>query len=128
MEILWEKLDESKQNFCSQFNDLSKLDTDTQSYVIESCELWYMWYESNWVDELVKFQPYSSVTIAETSVIASRMMRWNENAADGEDWYKWHLYASYNHELMDDIRSPFRNITKWEVFDTLYRVFKAKQN
>ena len=126
--MLWEKPDESKQDFCSQLTDLSKLDEETRSYIIESCELWYMWYESNWVDGLVKFRPYSSMVLAEASVIISRMMWWNQNAADGEDWYKWHLYASYNHELIDDIRDPFRNITRWEAFEMFYRVFQSKQN
>ena len=126
--LLWEKPDEDKQDFCSKLTDLSKLDEETRSYIIESCELWYMWYQSNWVDRLQKFRPYSSVTLAEASVIISRMLRWNQNAADWEDWYKWHLYADYNHELIDDISNPFKNITRWEAFEMFYRVFQSKQN
>jgi hypothetical protein len=124
--VLWKMPDESKQNFCSQFADLWKLNTEMKSYVIESCELWYMWYQSNGIDALVKFRPYSPVTVAEASVIVSRMLRWNQNAADGNEWYKWHLYAAYNHGLIDDIRNPFRNITRWEAFEMFYRTSKEK--
>ncbi len=124
--VLWETPDESKQEFCSQFADLSKLNGEMRNYVIKACELWYMWYQSNGVDALVKFRPYSPVTVAEASVIVSRMMWWNQNASSGKNWYKWHLYAAYNHWLLDDIRSPYRNITRWEAFEMFYRTSQAK--
>jgi len=124
--VLWETPDESKQEFCSQFADLSKLNGEMRNYVIKACELWYMWYQSNGVDALVKFRPYSPVTVAEASVIVSRMMWWNQNASSGKNWYKWHLYAAYNHWLLDDIRNPYRNITRWEAFEMFYRTSQAK--
>ena len=122
--VLWETPDESKQSFCSQFADMSKLSREMGEYVIKACELWYMWYQSNWEDKLVNFRPYSPVTVAEAAVIVSRMMRWNQNAADGISWYKWHLYAAYNYWLIDDIRNPYRNITRWETFEMFYRTSK----
>ena len=124
--VLWETPDESKQSFCSQFADISKLNGEMGDYVIKACELWYMWYQSNGVDELVNFRPYSPVTVAEASVIVSRMMWWNQNASSGKNWYKWHLYAAYNHWLLDDIRNPYRNITRWEAFEMFYRTSQAK--
>jgi hypothetical protein len=124
--VLWETPDESKQSFCSQFADISKLNGEMRDYVIKACELWYMWYQSNGVDELVNFRPYSPVTVAEASVIVSRMMWWNQNASSGKNWYKWHLYAAYNHWLLDDIRNPYRNITRWEAFEMFYRTSQAK--
>jgi surface protein len=124
--VLWKLPDESKYNFCSQFADISTLNTEMKSYVIESCELWYMWYQSNGTDSLVKFRPYSPITVAEVAVIVSRMLRWNQNAGDWNKWYQWHLYAAYNHELIDDIRNPFRNITRWEAFEIFYRTSQSK--
>ena len=124
IKVLWKTQDESKQNFCSQFDDLSKLNVETRDYVIKACELWYMWYKSNGIEGLVNFRPNSSVTVAEASVIVSRMIRWNQNAIDGKNWYKWHLYATYNHWLIDDIRNPYRNITRWEAFEMFYRISK----
>lgn len=122
--VLWETPDESKQEFCSQFADISKLNGEMREYVIKACELWYMWYQSNGVDALVKFRPYSPVTVAEASVIVSRMKWWNQNASSGKNWYKWHLYAAYNHRLLDDIRNPYKNITRWETFEMFYRASK----
>ena len=122
--MLWKTPDKSKEDFCSQYVDLSKLNTEMKSYVIESCELWYMWYQFNWIDALAKFRPYSPVTLAEASVIVSRMLRWNQNVIDETQWYQGHLYAAYNHELIDDIRNPFRNITRWETFEMFYKSLK----
>lgn len=116
--------DESKVNFCSNFSDLTKLTHYMRNFVVNTCELWYMWYQSNGVDALDKFRPYSPVTVAETSVIVSRMLRWNQNAMDESHWYQGHLYAAYNHGLIDDIRNPFRNITRWEAFDMFYKSLK----
>ncbi len=122
--VLWETPDESKQEFCSQFADISKLNGEMRDYVIKACELWYMWYQSNGVDGLVNFRPYSPVTVAEASVIVSRMKWWNQNASSGKNWYKWHLYAAYNHRLLDDIRNSYRNITRGETFEMFYRASK----
>ena len=114
--------DEKKKEFCSQYSDMWKVEDDMKLFISKSCELGYMWYESNGVDALERFRPYTPLTVAEVSTILSRMVRWNENAMNGKDWYKWHLYASYNYWLMDDIKDPKRNITRKEAYAMLYRL------
>ena len=124
--VLWKTPDESKQSFCSKFVDLQELDVEMRDYVIKVCELWYMWYQSNGVEWLVNFRPYSPVTVAEASVIVSRMLRWNQNASNKESRYNWHLHAVYNYWLIDDIRNPYRNIIRWETFEMFYRISHKK--
>lgn len=124
MKFLGKNPDESKVNFCSKFSDLTKLTHYMRNFVVNTCELWYMWYQSNGVDALDKFRPYSPVTVAEASVIVSRMLRWNQNVMDESHWYQGHLYAAYNHGLIDDIRNPSRNITRWEAFEMFYKSLK----
>ena len=86
-----------------------------------------MWYESNGIDALERFRPYTPVTVAEAATILSRIVWWNDNAMNGKDWYKWHLYASYNHGLIDDIQDPTkRSITRREAYLMLYRLIKDK--
>ena len=116
---------EEKKEFCSQYPDLWKVEDDMKLFIIESCELWYMGYESNWIDALARFRPYTPVTVAEAATILSRIVRWNENAMNWKDWYKWHLYATYNHGLLDDVIDPTtRNITRREAYTMLYRLIK----
>ena len=118
---------ENKKEFCSQYPDLWKVTSDMEAFIIQSCELGYMWYESNWIDALARFRPYTPVTVAEAATILSRIVRWNENAMNGKDWYKWHLYATYNHGLIDDIKDPTtRSITRREAYLMLYRLIKDK--
>ena len=119
---------EKKKEFCSQYPDLWKVTSDMEAFIIESCELGYMWYESNGIDALERFRPYTPVTVAEAATILSRIVWWNENAMNGKDWYKWHLYASYNHGLIDDIKDPTkRSITRREAYLMLYRLITAHE-
>lgn len=114
---------DKKQEFCSQYPDLWKVEDDMKFFIIESCKLGYMWYESNGIDALAKFRPYTPVTVAEAATILSRIVWWNDNAMNGKDWYKWHLYATYNHGLIDDIKDPTkRSITRREAYLMLYRL------
>ena len=114
---------EKKKEFCSQYPDLWKVTSDMEAFIIESCELGYMWYESNGIDALERFRPYTPVTVAEAATILSRIVWWNDNAMNGKDWYKWHLYATYNHWLIDDIKDPTkRSITRREAYTMLYRL------
>ncbi len=118
----WETPDEEKKEFCSRFSDLWKVEEDTKEYIIQSCELWNMWYQANGVDELQRFRPYTPVSLAEASIILSRMMRWNKYAVSENKWYQWHLWAAYEHRLIDNISKPFNNITRKEAFMMLYKM------
>ena len=122
-EFLDKTPNEKKKEFCSQYSDMRKVEDDMKFFITESCELWYMWYESNGIDALERFRPYTPLTVAETATILSRIVWWNENAMNGKDWYKWHLYATYNHGLIDDIKDPTtRSITRREAYTMLYRL------
>ena len=127
IEFLDKVPNEKKKEFCSQYPDLWKVESDMQFFITESCELWYMWYESNGIDALARFRPYTPVTVAEAATILSRIVWWNDNAMNGKDWYKWHLYAAYNHWLIDDIKDPTtRSITRREAYLMLYRLMSER--
>ena len=119
--------DESKQYLCSQYSDMRKSNNEMKFFITQSCELGYMWYESNGVDLLTRFRPYTSLTLAEASTVLSRILRWTEYALDNGNWYKWHLHAAYESELIDDISKPFSNITREEAFVMLYRVYQKME-
>ena len=118
----WETPDENKKEFCSKYSDLWKVEEDTKEYIIQSCELWYMWYQANWVDALERFRPYTPVSVAEVSIILSRLMWWNRYAVSENKWYQWHLWAVYEHRLIDNISKPFNDITRKDAFTMLYRL------
>ena len=127
-EFLDKTPDTKKKEFCSQYSDMWKVEDDMKFFIAESCELWYMWYESNGVDALERFRPYTPLTVAETATILSRIVWWNENAMNGKDWYKWHLYATYNYGLIDDIEDPTtRSITRREAYTMLYRLINMME-
>lgn len=122
-EFLDKTPDTKKKEFCSQYSDMWKVEDDMKFFIAESCELGYMWYESNGIDALERFRPYTPLTVAETATILSRIVWGNENAMNGKDWYKWHLYAAYNYGLIDDIKDPTtRSITRREAYTMLYRL------
>jgi hypothetical protein len=81
-----------------------------------------MWYQANWVDALERFRPYTPVSVAEVSIILSRLMWWNRYAVSENKWYQWHLWAVYEHRLIDNISKPFNDITRKDAFTMLYRL------
>ncbi len=122
IEFLGKNPDESKQNFCSQYLDMWKVDNEMKFFISQSCELWYMWYESNWIDTLRNFRPYTELTLAEASTILSRIVRWNKYMMNWKWRFLKHLYAVYEKWLIDDIEDPYAIITRWDVYKMLYRL------
>ncbi len=122
----WKHPDESKKVFCSQYADLNKVNSDMKYYIVQSCELGLMWYKANGTDALEKFRPYSPVSLAELSIIISRIMWWNTYALGEKQWYQWHLRATYEADIVDNINNPSRNITRWEAFEMFYRTSSSK--
>ena len=106
--------------------DMDRVTEDLKEYVIESCELWYMWYMANWEAYLESFSPHTPVSVAQASIIISRMSRWNKYAINENQWYQWHLNAVYENWLVDDISKPFANIMRGDAFKMLYRLFKVQ--
>ena len=116
--------DESKEAECSSYPDISKMKGDLHYFVVQSCELSNMWYEYDNVNYIPNFMPYKSVSVAEASIILSRMTWWKKYIIDEWHWYQWHMQAVYDNGLIDDNRDPFRSITRREAFTALYRLDK----
>ena len=115
---------ESKIMECSQYSDLSKSKWDMRWYVIQSCLLWNMWYEYDNINYIPRFMPYNKLTLAQASVIISRMAWWEKYIIDEWHWYQWHMKAVHDNGLIDDIKDPKRTITRGEAFLMLYRLDK----
>ena len=107
---------------CSQYTDLHKSKWEMRWYVVQSCLLWNMWYAYDGVNLIKKFNPYNKLTVAQASVILSRMAWWDKYVISPKKWYQWHMYAVYDHGLIDDISNPQREITRWEAFMMMYRL------
>ena len=116
---------EAKRDFCSQYPDLWKTTEDMQEYIIQSCELGYMWYRANGIDALDRFRPYTPVSVAEVSIILSRIMWQNKYAISENLWYQWHLHAVYENNLLDNITKPFDYIARKDAYIMLYRISKT---
>ena len=120
--------DENKLADCSKFADIRDISSELHFYTIQSCQLWYMWYESNWVDYLTNFRPNDPVTEAEVATIFSRVMWWTKYAAhEWEEWYIWHIRALYEKTYIDNVSTPFNNEKRWDVFVTMWRIAAKKQ-
>jgi hypothetical protein len=96
-----------------------------QEYIIQSCELGYMWYRANGIDALDRFRPYTPVSVAEVSIILSRIMWQNKYAINENLWYQWHLHAVYENNLLDNITKPFDYIIRKDAYIMLYRISKT---
>lgn len=121
----WETPNEKKRDDCSQYPDLWKTTKDMQEFIIQSCELGYMWYRANGIDYLERFRPYTPVSVAEVSIILSRIMWQNKYAISENLWYQWHLHAVYENNLLDNISKPFDYIARKDAYIMLYRISKS---
>ena len=122
--FLNQKADDSEWKVyeCSQYKDLNKSKWEMRWYVVQSCLLWNMWYAYDGVNLIKKFNPYNKLTVAQASVILSRMAWWDKYVISPKKWYQWHMYAVYDHGLIDDISNPQREVTRWEAFMMMYRL------
>ena len=122
--FLNQKADDSEWKVyeCSQYTDLHKSKWEMRWYVVQSCLLWNMWYAYDGVNLIKKFNPYNKLTVAQASVILSRMAWWDKYIMTPKQWYQWHMYAVYDHGLIDDISNPQREVTRWEAFMMMYRL------
>ena len=124
--FLNQKADDSEWKVyeCSQYTDLHKSKWEMRWYVVQSCLLWNMWYAYDGVNLIKKFNPYNKLTVAQASVILSRMAWWTKYVISPKMWYQWHMQAVYDHGLIDDISNPQREVTRWEAFMMMYRLSK----
>ena len=124
--FLNQKADASEKKIyeCSQYSDLDKSKWEMRWYVIQSCLMKNMWYHYDNVNYIPKFKPYDKLSVAQASVILSRMAWWTKYVISPKMWYQWHMQAVYDHGLIDDISDPSRKITRWEAFMMMYRLDK----
>ena len=122
--FFWKIPNVSKQEICSKFIDLDKVNFEMKQYILQSCELWYMWYKADWKETLERFRPYTPITLAEMAVTISRIIRWNKYAVSENNRYKWHLYAIYENNIIDSVNNPHRTATRWDVYNALYRLYQ----
>jgi len=111
-----------KSYACSQYADLADVNEELQWYIIQSCELGYMWYLSNWIDYLTNFRPNDKISRAEVAIVFSRIMWWNTYAWDENHWYEKHLQAMFDQWIIHNILTPFKDEMRWDVFIMLSRV------
>ena len=116
--------DESKESECSSYPDIQNMGGDLHYFVVQSCELWNMWYSYDNENHIENFMPYNPLNVAQASVILSRMAWWKKYIISPEKWYQWHMYAVYEHVLIDDTSDPWRHITRREAFTAFYRLDK----
>ena len=122
--FIGQKADDSEWKVyeCSQYKDLHKSKWEMRWYVIQSCLMKNMWYEYDNIRYIPKFKPYNKLTLAQASIIISRMAWWDKYVISPKKWYQWHMYAAYDHGLIDDISDPHREISRREAFLMLYRL------
>ena len=116
--------DESKESECSSYPDIQNMGGDLHYFVVQSCELKNMWYSYDNENHIENFMPYNPLNVAQASVILSRMAWWKKYIIGPEKWYQWHMYAVYEHVLIDDTSDPWRHITRREAFTAFYRLDK----
>ena len=116
--------DESKESECSNYPDIQNMTGDLYHFVVQSCELWNMWYHYDNEKYIPKFMPYEPVSIAQASVILSRLAWGKKYIIGPEMWYQWHMYAVYDNALLDNISNPLFYITRREAFTAFYRLDK----
>ena len=116
--------DESKESECSSYPDIQNMGGDLYYFVVQSCELKNMWYHYDNENHIENFMPYNPLNVAQASVILSRMAWWKKYIIGPEKWYQWHMYAVYEHVLIDDTSDPWRHITRREAFTAFYRLDK----
>lgn len=110
--VLGQTPDTSKE--CS-FTDVdSKLDSDYDNWITESCQLWLM---GQWI---TKFRPNDSVSRAEFWTILSRALWWDKN----EGWsryYENHLKALKEAWIMNNTSTPNSKEIRWYVMLMMQR-------
>jgi hypothetical protein len=78
---------------CHVFSDLTKVNAELQSFIIQVCELGLMGYYADGQTVKPAFSPTDKVTVAEIATILSRILR-GETYRGSEQWrYHNHLLA-----------------------------------
>ena len=122
MNVLWIKPDINK--YC-EFEDVTKeLDAKYKYWVTRACQMWLMWYDSDWKKQ-DNFNPRKNVTRAQLATVLSRMLNkgyWR-TIKNWEPYYDTHLKYLISQWIINDYYKPAPDSTekRWNVMLMLYR-------
>jgi hypothetical protein len=104
------------------FTDLDQAPADLQPFIVQACVLGLMGYYSDGITIKSSFSPNDFLTRAEVGVILSRLLRGNKYAGTEENWYRRHLQALREEEIMQYIDAPMMQELRGNVFLMLMRI------
>ena len=122
MNVLWLKPDKNK--YC-EFDDVTKeLDAQYKYWVTRACQMWLMWYDSDWKKQ-ESFNPRKNVTRAQLATVLSRMLNkgyWR-TIKNWDPYYDTHLKYLISEWIINDYYKPASDSTekRWNVMLMLYR-------
>ena len=88
------------------FGDVSKQTEEMKWYIIKSCQLWLMGYQTDWTTQWINFNPNMYVNRAQFGTILSRLI-YGEANNGGTPFYEKHLNALKAAGIMTMIDNPF---------------------
>jgi len=119
---------DTKKSACTKFKDIKHLSLDLQNYVILSCQLGIMGYESDGIRIKKTFDPSYILNRAQFGTMLSRLLygnTYNVKVWDKEwfQWYEKHHLALHKNNIIKNINKPFDKERRWRVILMLYRAF-----
>ena len=106
------------------FSDILNQSTDTQSYIVQACQLWIMWRNSD-NSVSTKFNPNGMMTRAQVGTILSRVLYgWTYNV--WSNWYVNHLQALKKNGVLTNINNPNTAELRWYVLLMMMRSENGK--
>jgi hypothetical protein len=98
--VLWKELPEKVPSECRWDDWRGEWESqEIKDYAVKACSLGLMWLDMN------KFQPRLNVTRAQFGTIMSRLLWWKKYAG-GTPYYKKHLNALKENNIMTQIQNP----------------------
>lgn len=106
-----------------KYPDISLVTEEMRSYILLSCKLWLMWFESNGITLKKTFDPEMVVDRAQFGTILSRLIRAGKYNW-GYPYYVKHLNALKNAGIMTKISTPFQEEIRWYVMIMMMRAIQ----
>ena len=107
------------------FSDISNLSKSTQNNIIQSCELWLMWYANDGVTVNSTFKPNQAVSRAQFGTILSRLLRGTKYNG-WSPYYLNHLNALKDVWIMTKIATPSQKEIRGSALVMLQRTSGVK--
>ena len=112
--VVW--INQTSLTSCN-FPDENKITNDLKAYTKKTCSYNIMW--SNWS----KFNPTNSLSRAQLWTVLSRILWWDENNTNGNNYYIYHLNALKQNWVMNKIDNPQKSTKRWDVLIMLKRIY-----